>query len=92
MSKIAVLIDGGHLRVLAKMAQKPYDGAFIENIGLQCQLAGETIQRILYYDCAPYIGTPLLPISGNKTTFSGSDQCRHANRPRHGELRGEPIG
>ena len=74
MSKIAVLIDGGHARALAKNASKTYDEAFIEKLGLKCKLPNETIQRILYYDCAPYSGTPTLPISGNRTTFTGSDQ------------------
>jgi uncharacterized LabA/DUF88 family protein len=74
MRKIAVLIDGGHARALAKKAGKTYDEAFIEKLGLKCKLIDEAIQRILYYDCAPYSGMPTLPISGHKTTFTSSDQ------------------
>lgn len=74
MPKIAILIDGGHTRALAKNAGKTYDETFIEKLGLSCKLATETIQRILYYDCAPYSGTPTLPISGKRTTFTSSDQ------------------
>lgn len=74
MSKVAVLIDGGHLRVLAKDAGKTYDVPFIEKTALKCKLPAETIQRILYYDCAPYTGKPTLPVSGTRTPFTGSDQ------------------
>jgi hypothetical protein len=27
----------------------------------------------MYYDCAPYNGTAILPVSGQRTTFTGSD-------------------
>ena len=52
-TKIAVMLDGGHVRVHAKNAGKTYDPAYIEKIGLACALTGETIHRIMYYDCAP---------------------------------------
>jgi hypothetical protein len=44
--KIAVMLDGGHVRVPAKKAGKTYDPAYIERIGLACGLTGETIHRI----------------------------------------------
>ncbi len=71
--KIAVMLDGGHVRVHARHAGKTYDPAYIEKIGLACAIAGETIHRIMYYDCAPYNGTAVLPVSGQSTTFTGSD-------------------
>jgi uncharacterized LabA/DUF88 family protein len=71
--RIAVLIDGGHLRVLARMANKQYNPAFIEGIARKCAKPDEEILRILYYDCAPYTGTAKLPVSGLPYTFSGSD-------------------
>ncbi len=74
MIKLAVLIDGGHSRALAKHAGKNYDVAFIERLSLKCNLSTETIQRILYYDCAPFGGTATLPVSGTRTTFTSSDQ------------------
>jgi hypothetical protein len=55
MTRIAVMIDGGHVRVLAKRAGKTYDPAFIEKLGHKCKASTEEIQRILYYDCAPYV-------------------------------------
>jgi uncharacterized LabA/DUF88 family protein len=70
--RVAVLIDGGHLRVAAKMCQKRYDPPFIEQVAKQCHLASEEPQRILYYDCPPYSGTAKLPVSGNAHTFSSS--------------------
>jgi uncharacterized LabA/DUF88 family protein len=77
MKKIAVLIDGGHVRVLAKRAGKTFDADFVEALGLKCLAASEEIQRILYYDCAPYSGSVTLPVSGGKKTFTGSDHWLH---------------
>ena len=74
MSKIAILIDGGHLRARAKKVGLTYDVEFIGKLALQCGRCTENIQRILYYDCAPYTGSPKLPVSGNKEQFRGSDQ------------------
>jgi hypothetical protein len=72
-NKIAVMLDGGHVRVHPRKAGKTYDPAYIEKIGLACALAAETIHRIMYYDCAPYNGATILPASGQKATFTGSD-------------------
>lgn len=33
----------------------------------------EFLLRVLYYDCAPYVGRAKLPVSGNECEFSGSD-------------------
>lgn len=71
--KAAVLIDGGHLRVLARKAKLKYDPDFIESIAHSCVLDGEELLRILYYDCAPFTGTVKLPISGTDYKFEGSD-------------------
>ena len=72
-TKIAVMLDGGHVRVHAKSAGKQYDPDYIEKIGLACSVTGETIHRIMYYDCPPFNGTAILPVSGNKKAFAGSD-------------------
>src|SRR5262245_42130654 len=79
MSKrIAVLLDGGHLRVYAKRANKTFDPAYIEKIGLACSLPNvEEIHRILYYDCAPFTGSVTLPVSGGLRNFTGNDQWLH---------------
>lgn len=73
MIKVAVLIDGGHLRVLARRANLTYDPNLIDKIARGCAQGDEQILRILYYDCAPYKGTTKLPVSGEKKEFSGSD-------------------
>lgn len=75
--KIAVMLDGGHLRVYTKKAGHTFNPGYIEKIGLACAVTGEEILRILYYDCAPYEGTATLPVSGLKHTFSGSDAWLH---------------
>ena len=31
----------------------------------------------MYYDCAPYMGTATLPVSGQKTAFQGNDKWLH---------------
>lgn len=61
--KITILIDGGHLRIYLKAAQKPITADYIERIGLTSGLANEEIVRILYYDCALFNGTTKLPVS-----------------------------
>lgn len=53
-TKIVVMLDGGHLRVHARNAGKNYDPDYIEKIALTCSPTGETIHRIMYYDCAPF--------------------------------------
>jgi len=76
--RVAVLIDGGFLRVEAKKAKKTYNPDFIERFALACKSADESLFRILYYDCAQYSGTVKLPVSGNPHTFQSSDAWLHA--------------
>jgi len=71
---VAVLIDGGYVRVLARKAGHVYAPDFIERFSRKCAVAGEEILRVLYYDCAPYTGQARLPVSGTTHQFSGSDQ------------------
>jgi uncharacterized LabA/DUF88 family protein len=71
--KVSVLIDGGHLRVLAKKAGLAYSADFIEQVSKLCMSKDETLLRVLYYDCAPFKGTLRLPVSGAETEFSGND-------------------
>ena len=71
--KVAVMLDGGHVRVYTKKAGYQYAPDYIEKIAHACGSADEEIYRILYYDCAPYVGTTILPVSGQKKQFTGSD-------------------
>lgn len=73
VSRVSVLIDGGHLRVLARNAGYKYDPDYIEKVAHACVKEGEKLLRILYYDCAPYSGKVKLPVSGNTKEFEGSD-------------------
>jgi uncharacterized LabA/DUF88 family protein len=75
--RIVVMLDGGHVRVHAKKAGRSFDPDYIEKVGLACALLTEEIHRILYYDCAPYQGTAILPVLGQKKTFTGSDAWLH---------------
>jgi len=76
--KIAILIDGGFLRVIAKKAKKLYDPDYIEKFAHACKAADESIFRILYYDCALYQGTVKQPVSGTDLVFTSSDAWLHA--------------
>lgn len=71
--KVAVLIDGGHLRVLAAKAKLHYENDLIEKVAHGSVHGDETLIRVLYYDCAPYKGTVRLPVSGDERVFDGND-------------------
>jgi uncharacterized LabA/DUF88 family protein len=75
--KIAVMLDGGHLRVHTKKSGRNFVPDYIEKIGLSCGLNTEEIFRILYYDCAPYQGTVALPVSGALKKFISDDAWMH---------------
>ncbi len=72
-----VLIDGGFLRSVAKAAQIPYKPSFIEQFAHACIHTDEECLRVLYYDCAPFIGKVILPVSGMEKEFAGSDRWLH---------------
>ncbi len=71
--RISVLIDGGHLRALTYQAKLKYNPDYIEKIAHACVATDETLLRVLYYDCAPYVGKARLPVSGTEQEFKGSD-------------------
>ncbi|WP_127596412.1 NYN domain-containing protein [Nitratireductor alexandrii] len=71
--RVSVLIDGGHLRVLARQAGHAYKPDYIDKVAQACVAPDERLVRIFYYDCAPYIGKAKLPVSGKDFEFNGSD-------------------
>jgi uncharacterized LabA/DUF88 family protein len=73
MNRLAILVDGGHLRVLARIAQKAYNPDYVERIAHACVEADEQLLRVLYYDCAPYNGDVELPVSQTVKTFDKPD-------------------
>ena len=70
MKKIAVLIDGGYLRVITRAQNRAYTAGLVERIALRIPAADEELYRILYYDCDEYSGTQKLPVSGTPKTFT----------------------
>jgi len=90
MTKIAVLIDGGHIRALAAVASRPFEASYIERVALSCVRDREEIHRILFYDCGPYEGHQTLPVSGQIHVFQGSDRVLRdlAQRPLFAVRRG----
>ena len=75
-NKIAVLIDGGHLRVYTRKAHKNFVPDYIEKVAHACALADEVIHRVLFYDCPPYNGSAIQPVTGTHRAFTGSDTWR----------------
>ncbi len=73
LKKVAILIDGGCLRVGAKKARKSYTADYVERVALLSKQSDEEIFRVLYYDCAPFSGKIKLPISGSETVKSASN-------------------
>ena len=73
MTKVAVFIDGGQLRACAKSAKKPYTPGFVVQIAKACVQAGETLFRILYYDCEEFAGSVKLPVSGAMKAYEGGN-------------------
>ena len=53
MKTIAVLIDGGHVRVLARRAGHQFKANFLEKVGASCAAADEDIHRIFVLRLRP---------------------------------------
>jgi uncharacterized LabA/DUF88 family protein len=83
LKRTILLIDGGFLRSVARAAHRraatpfTYNPAFIERFALACRAPDEDLLRILYYDCAPFSGKALRPISGTEEVFTGADRWLH---------------
>jgi len=73
MTRVAVLIDGGHLRACAASDRQKYTADFIVKVAKACVQSAETLFRIQYYDCDQYAGTVSLPVSGGSKTYPGGD-------------------
>mgnify|MGYP005825406037 CR=1 FL=1 len=67
------MLDGGHIRVLAKKAGHTYNPDYIEKIAHACTCQGEEAYRILYYDCESIRCSATLPISGQTKEFYPSN-------------------
>jgi hypothetical protein len=75
LKSTALLIDGGHLRAIARADNKPFrDPDFIYSVAVSCLIPGkEEIYRVLYYDCRPYVGRQRQPISGEYKTWENGE-------------------
>jgi uncharacterized LabA/DUF88 family protein len=73
--RVAVLIDGGHLRAVARDANLNFDPDFIEAFAHGCVNAAdsERLFRVLYYDCPGFRGKRPKPISGEIQAFEAKD-------------------
>jgi len=70
MKQMLLVLDGVHIGGMARRSGKAYGPDFIEAFARSCAFADEEIFRVLYYDCAPYAGQHVLPISGSIQTFA----------------------
>ncbi|MEM6683780.1 MAG: NYN domain-containing protein [Pseudomonadota bacterium] len=68
--KCAILIDGGHLRHIVKKAGFEPTPDFIEAFSAELLNDGEQPLRVYYYDCRPYNGRQIKPISGDEIEYS----------------------
>lgn len=68
--KCAILIDGGHLRHLVKKAGFEPTPDFIEAFARTLLADEEEALRVYYYDCRPYNGRQIRPISGEEIEYS----------------------
>ena len=71
--RLAVLIDGGHLRALAKKADKKYNPDYVEELPSRASCQTSRCFESSIMTCAPYVGKAKLPVSGGYKEFSGSD-------------------
>jgi uncharacterized LabA/DUF88 family protein len=91
--KVAILLDGGHVRAKANQAGKHYNPDFIAGFARKCAVSDEEIFRVLYYDCALYSGAVKLPVSGSPHIFTSSDRwleelaCKDLFAVRRGVLK-----
>ena len=74
MKTVAVLIDGGHLRIFARTARVRYEPDFIEKVAAACVSSEENLFRAFYYDCPLFNGTRKLPVSGEDQVFRGDNE------------------
>lgn len=74
MIRTAILIDGGHLRVLVRKAGYKFTPDFVEKVARACPAEEEFVHRVLYYDCPLYSGKTKLPVSGGSHEFKGTDE------------------
>lgn len=65
LKKVAVLVDGGHIRKKLKQHHKRHIRAEdITSFARKCLKTTEELFRIYYYDCPPYARAMVNPISG----------------------------
>lgn len=73
--KTILLIDSGYLKNIFKNNGKYYDVDGIEEISkhiissIKAQQPSLDLLRILFYDCLPYSGEVILPVSKQKSSF-----------------------
>lgn len=67
--KTIVLIDGGHLRAMARRDNLDHNVDRIEDVAHALIKPGEALLRAIYYDCRPFPGDVQLPVSGEPYSF-----------------------
>ena len=87
MKKVVVLMDGGHARPFLKRWRKNntpqpvITAADHVSLGMKCiTSASEDLIRIHYYDCLPYTGQEVNPISGTTRDFTADPGYRYHTR------------
>lgn len=61
------------MRARARAAGYRYTNDLIERVAHECVDVEEDLFRILYYDCAPFVGTVQLPVTGTDKVFEPNE-------------------
>jgi uncharacterized LabA/DUF88 family protein len=69
VKRVAIMVDGGFLRVVVSQAGLKYNNDYVEVIVRAAVGPDEELFRAFYYDCAPFVGELTLPVSGKKVNF-----------------------
>ncbi len=70
----AVLIDAGYLwKVAARILSRHWKSQDIIDLSLACLKPDETLFRIFFYDCLPFEGVRLHPITNERIHYSNSE-------------------
>lgn len=73
MKKTIILVDGGHLRAMARNHGVDFTPEFIDRFAKSTvKIEEEDLLKILYYDARPYTGTQRKPVSNVDYSFNAS--------------------
>jgi uncharacterized LabA/DUF88 family protein len=71
---VVLFIDAGHLRAQAGLENQIFNVSFVKEVVKLCVFSEEEeLYKVLYYDCPPYQGHHIGPISGKEIAIAQPD-------------------